>query len=227
MAKILVIDDEEEIRHVIRVGLVDHEVLTASGGVEGLLMATRNKPDLIILDVKMPGIDGFEVCRRLRADPEMAEIPVIFATLQDALPDRLEGFDAGADDYVTKPFDLTELQFRIRAVLRRLKPKSEEVTLTVGEVKLNLLSREVVTGTGGTVVLTPTEFALLEYLMRHPGVLLPTSQILEDVWDYPRGVGDPALVRMHIRNLREKLEEDPSNPQFIRTVGRQGYTIKQ
>ncbi len=225
MAKILVIDDEAEIRHVIRVGLVDHEVLTASSGVEGLLMAARNEPDLIILDVKMPGIDGYEVCRRLRADPEMAEIPVIFATLQDTLPDRLEGFDAGADDYVTKPFDLTELQFRIRAVLRRLKPKSEEVSLEIGDVRLNLLSREV-TNVKGTIVLTPTEFTLLEYLMRHPGVLLPTSQILEDVWDYPHGVGDPALVRMHIRNLREKLEEDSSKPQFIQTIGRQGYTIK-
>jgi DNA-binding response OmpR family regulator len=225
VAKILVIDDEEEMRHMIRVGLVEHEVIQASNGVEGLLKATREKPDLIILDVKMPGIDGFEVCRRLRADPEMSNIPVIFTTTQNALPSRLEGFDSGADDYVTKPFDLTELQFRIRAVLRRLAPKTEEMSLTVGDVNLNLLSREVTTSKG-TIILTPTEFSLLEYLMRHTGTLLPTSQILEDVWDYPRGVGDPALVRMHIRNLREKLEVNPSQPKFIQTIGRQGYTIK-
>ena len=225
MAKILVIDDEEEMRHMIRIGLTGHDVLQANSGMEGLLQASREKPDLIILDVKMPGIDGFEVCRRLRQDPDLADIPVIFTTSQDTLPDKWEGFEAGADDYLTKPFDLTELQFRIRAVLRRLKPPTEEMSLSVGDVKLDLLSREV-TNSRGTTILTPTEFTLLEYLMRHTDVLLPTSQILEDVWDYPRGVGDPALVRMHIRNLREKLEEDPSKPRFIQTIGRQGYTIK-
>lgn len=225
MAKILVIDDEPVMRHMLQVSLMDHEVLSAAGGIEGLLMATRNKPDLIILDVKMPGIDGYEVCRRLRVDPDLAHIPVIFATSQDDLPHKLEGFDVGADDYLTKPFDLTELQFRIRAILRRAQPQAEEITLAVGDVKLNLLSREATTPQV-TVVLTPTEFTLLEYLMRHTGVLLSTSQMLEEVWKYPPGVGDPALVRMHIRNLREKLEEDPSQPKFIQTVGRQGYTIK-
>jgi DNA-binding response OmpR family regulator len=226
VAKILVIDDEENIRHLIQVGLMDHDVIQASSGLEGLLMAQRQKPDLIILDVKMPGIDGFEVCRRLQLDEETAQIPVVFATSQDALPDRWEGFKAGADDYVIKPFDLTELQFRIKAVLRRLSPPPAEISLTVGDVTLDLLSREVKYGDSVTI-LTPTEFTLLEYLMRHAGVLLPTNRILEEVWDYPAGVGDPALVRMHIRNLREKLEVDPANPAFIQTVGRQGYTIKQ
>ena len=227
MARILVIDDEEVMRHMMQVGLVDHEVQVAPTGIDGLLMATRDKPDLILLDVNMPGIDGYEVCRRLRADDYMSDIPVIFLTSQDELSYRLEGFDAGADDYVTKPFDLTELEMRIRAVLRRLQPKAEEeVTITMGDVTLDLLSREV-SGPNGTVLLTPTEFSLLEYLMRHTDKLLPTSRILEDVWDYPSGVGDPALVRMHIRKLREKVEENPSSPKFIQTVGRQGYTIKK
>ncbi len=225
MAKILVVDDEPEMREMLRMGLIDHTVVVASDGVDALLKAARNTPDLIVLDVKMPGMDGFETCRRLRADPSLAHIPVIFATSQDTLSDKLEGYDAGADDYVIKPFDLTELQLRIRAVLRRIRPTTTEVELEVGEVKLNLLNREVTTPRN-TIVLTPTEFSLLEYMMRHPGSLLPTSKLLEDVWDYPPGVGDPALVRMHIRNLREKLEENPSKPKYIATVGRQGYTIR-
>jgi len=225
VAKILVVDDEPQMRDMIRMGLMEHEVLLASNGVDALLMAARHKPDLIVLDVKMPGMDGFETCRRLRQDSELQDIPVIFATSQDTLSDKLEGFDAGADDYVVKPFDLTELQLRIRAVLRRVKPQKTEMVLKVGEITLNLLSREA-TNAKGTVILTPTEFSLLEYMMRRPGTLLPTSQLLEEVWDYPPGVGDPALVRMHIRNLREKLEEDPSHPKIIQTVGRQGYTIR-
>ncbi|MFQ5578633.1 MAG: response regulator transcription factor [Anaerolineae bacterium] len=226
MAKILVVDDEPQMRDMIRMGLMEHEVILAGSGVDALLAAARHTPDLIVLDVKMPGMDGFETCRRLRADPELSGIPVIFATSQDTLSDKLEGFDAGADDYVIKPFDLTELQLRIRAVLRRIEPGKTEMTLQVGKIKLNLLSREV-SDERGSVVLTPTEFSLLEYMMRRRGVLLPTSQMLEEVWDYPPGVGDPALVRMHIRNLREKLEEDPSTPKIIQTVGRQGYTIRE
>ncbi len=225
MAKILVVDDEPEMRDMLRMGLIEHTVLLASNGAEGLLAAARHKPDLIVLDVKMPGMDGFETCRQLRADPDLMNVPVIFATSQDTLSDKLEGFDAGADDYVIKPFDLTELQIRIRAVLRRLQPPKPAMNLQVGNVRLNILSREV-TGPTGVVVLTPTEFSLLAHMMKHPGMLMPTSKLLEDVWDYPPGVGDPALVRMHIRNLREKLEESPSEPQFIQTIGRQGYTIR-
>ncbi len=225
MAKILVVDDEPEMREMLRMGLIEHEVVVAADGIDALLKAARHTPELIVLDVVMPGMDGFETCRRLRANPQLANIPVIFATSQDTLSDKLEGFDAGADDYVIKPFDLTELQLRIRAVLRRLSPTSQEVELNVGTMRLNLLNREISTP-DKTIVLTPTEFSLLEYMMHHPGSLLPTGKLLEDVWDYPPGVGDPALVRMHIRNLREKLEPDPSHPQHIKTIGRQGYTIQ-
>ena len=225
MAKILIIDDEAEVRTMVRLGLTEHEVLEAESGIDGLLSALRNRPELILLDVNMPGVDGYEVCRRLRADPDLATTPVIFSTFQGSLADKLEGFDAGADDYVTKPFDLEELDMRVKAVLRRVQPQTEDVTLSVANITLNLLSREV-SGPQGVTVLTPTEFTLLEYLMRHKGSLIPTSRLLEDVWEYPPGVGDPALARTHIRNLREKLEVDSSNPTFIQTVGRQGYTIK-
>ncbi len=226
MAKILVVDDEPEMREMLRMGLIEHTVAVAANGAEALEQARRFHPDLILLDVVMPGgMDGFETCRRIRIDPKLMHIPVIFSTSQNTLSDKLEGFDAGADDYIAKPFDLTELQLRIRAVLRRLNPKTQEMDIRVGLLKLNLLSREV-DSPRGTIVLTPTEFSLLEYMMRHPGMLMPTSKLLEEVWDYPPGVGDPALVRMHIRNLREKLEDDPSEPKYIQTVGRQGYTIK-
>jgi DNA-binding response OmpR family regulator len=227
VAKILIIDDEAEIRNVVRLGLTQHQVLQAENGLQGLLTAVREKPDLILLDVNMPGIDGFEVCRRLRADDDLANVPVVFTTFQNSLSARLEGFDAGADDYLVKPFDLLELEVRVRAILRRVQPVQDvpETTLKVGQLELNLLSREATTP-AGTNLLTATEFTLLKYFLTHADELLTTSRLLEDVWDYPPGVGDPALVRMHVRNLREKLELDPSNPVLLQTIGRQGYTVK-
>jgi two-component system response regulator RpaA len=226
MARILAIDDEKDIRDLIKQGLVGHVVTTAPDGPKGLEEALRSPPDLVLLDVTMPEMTGFEVCRRLRTTPSLAAIPVIFLTARGALADRLEGFDAGADDYVVKPFDLRELEVRVQAVLRRAQPHVATDVLQVGELKLDMRSREASIG-AKTSLLTPTEFTLLEYMMRRLGEVLPTHRLLEDVWDYPPGVGDPALVRMHIRNLREKLEENPSEPRWILTVGRQGYLIRK
>jgi len=226
MARILTIDDEEEIRHLIKHGLSSHEVITAADGPEGLEKARHLMPDLILLDVTMPEMSGFEVCRRLRASPDLMWVPVIFLTARDALAAKLEGFNAGADDYVIKPFDVTELEVRVEAVLRRAQPHKTVDVLRVGQLELNLRSREA-SSDAKKALLTPTEFTLLEYMMRRPGEILPTHRLLEDVWDYPSGVGDPALVRMHIRNLREKLEEDPAQPHRILTIGRQGYLIQR
>jgi two-component system alkaline phosphatase synthesis response regulator PhoP/two-component system response regulator RpaA len=226
MARILAIDDEQDIHDLIKQGLAEHEVLIASNGLEGLEKARHLVPDLVLLDVNMPEMDGFEVCRQLRANPDLAGVPVIFLTGRGELADKLEGFDAGADDYVVKPFDVVELGVRVRAVLRRAQPQQVADTLQVGGLKLNLRSREA-SSDAKTSLLTPTEFSLLEYMMRRPGEVLPTHRLLEEVWDYPPGVGDPALVRMHIRNLREKLEEDSGQPHLILTVGRQGYLIRK
>ena len=226
MARILTIDDEEEIRHLIKHGLSSHEVITAADGPEGLEKARNLMPDLILLDVTMPEMSGFEVCRRLRASPDLMWVPVIFLTARGALAAKLEGFNAGADDYVIKPFDVTELEVRVEAVLRRAQPHKTVDVLRVGQLELNLRSREA-SSDAKKALLTPTEFTLLEYMMRRPGEILPTHRLLEDVWDYPSGVGDPALVRMHIRNLREKLEEDPTRPRWILTIGRQGYLIQR
>ncbi len=225
MVRILAIDDERDVRDLIKRGLAEYDVVTASDGPEGLEEARRSTPDLILLDVTMPEMDGFEVCRRLRAIPDLGGVPVIFLTARGALTDKLEGFDAGADDYVVKPFDLQELEVRVQAVLRRARPHKVADLLQVGGLKLNLRNREA-SSDAKTSVLTPTEFSLLEYMMRRPDEILSTHHLLEKVWDYPPGVGDPALVRMHIRNLREKLEENPSQPRWIQTVGRQGYLIR-
>jgi DNA-binding response OmpR family regulator len=225
MARILAIDDEKDIRDLIKQGLVGHEVITAPDGATGLEEARRSTPDLILLDVTMPEMTGFEVCRRIRSTPELLATPVIFLTARGTLADKLEGFNAGADDYVPKPFDIRELEMRVQAVLRRARPQADVETLQVGGLQLNLRTREASSHVS-TAILTPTEFTLLSYMMRRPGEILPTNRLLEDVWDYPPGVGDPALVRMHVRNLREKLEDDPSEPSWILTVGRQGYVIR-
>ncbi len=226
MARILAIDDEEDIRFLIKQGLSSHEVITARDGPEGLEKAHRLMPDLVLLDVTMPEMLGYEVCRQLRASADLTQVPVIFLTARSALSAKLEGFDAGADDYVVKPFDVAELEVRVEAVLRRARPQETAVTLQVGKLELNLRSREA-SSDAKKALLTPTEFTLLEYMMHRPGEILSTHRLLEDVWEYPAGVGDPALVRMHIRNLREKLEEDPTQPRTILTIGRQGYLIQR
>ena len=174
----------------------------------------------------MPKMTGFEVCRQMRATPKLMAIPVIFLTARGTLDDKLEGFDAGADDYVPKPFDMRELKMRVQAVLRRAQPYAGAEMLQAAGLTLDVRAREA-SSDANTTILTPTEFSLLEYMMRRAGEILPTHRLLEEVWDYPPGVGDPALVRMHIRNLREKLEENPSQPQWILTVGRQGYIIQK
>jgi DNA-binding response OmpR family regulator len=225
MARILAIDDEEDVREIIRRGLVGHEVTTALDGPTGLEEARRSPPDLILLDVTMPKMSGFEVCRRLRSMPELMTTPVVFLTARGTLSDKLEGFDAGADDYIPKPFDMRELEMRVQAVLRRARPYPDTEVLQVGGLSLNTRTREA-SSAAGACILTPTEFSLLEYMLRRPDEILPTHRLLEEVWEYPPGVGDPALVRMHIRNLREKLEHDPSDPNLIMTVGRQGYVIR-
>lgn len=225
MALILAVDDESAVRDVIVHGLLGHEVITAEDGNHALRMARQFQPDLILLDVTMPGPDGFEVCRQLRQVPELQKIPVIFLTAKGRLPDKLKAFDAGADDYLVKPFDLMELQVRVRAVLRRTSPQVDQRELAVGDLTLDLPSRTAHVG-DRSALLTPTECSLLEYLMRRPNEVLSTARLLEEIWKYPPGVGDPALVRMHVRHLREKLETNPSQPRRIQTIGRQGYTIR-
>ncbi len=182
----------------------------------------------------MPGMTGIEVCKRLRAEPNTATLPIIFLTAKVMLDDKIEGFEAGADDYLTKPFDIQELDLRVRAVLRRAQLNKEESgqqqedgVLMAGRMTLNQHTFEVTTPEQ-TCLLTPIEFEVLRHLMLHPGEVFSSERLLQEIWGYPEGTGDPALVRMHIRNLRAKVEPpDMENPVYIRTISRHGYTIRR
>ncbi len=228
MASILVVDDNIDVANTIKRSLSNkgHIVNVVYGGVEALEAIKREQPDLIVLDVIMPHMDGIEVCRRIRQDPQVAHIPIIFLTALGRLSDKLEGFDAGADDYISKPFHFQELEVRVRALLRRSLPpaEAEPDVLVVGDLNLNRRTYEIRVGSKVSL-LTPIEFELLHYLMSHAGEVFSTERLLQDVWEYPPRTGDPALVRMHVKNIRDKIEREPSRPQYLRTVSRHGYMI--
>lgn len=225
--RVLVVDDDVEVAKSIEASLrKNYQVSVVYSGIEAIKEARRHRPDLIVLDVVMPGMDGLETCRELRVDPALASVPILFLTALGRPEDRVAGLRAGADDYLTKPFNLEELQLRIAAILRRvtqinLTPVS---TLTIKDLTLDRNSYQVTTDKK-RAKLTPVEFDLLYHLMMHPDEVFTSDRLLQEVWDYPTESGSPDLVRMHIKNLRNKIEADPSNPEFIITIPRRGYTI--
>lgn len=225
--RILAVDDERSILDVIRRRLESegYEVITARDGEEALKVALAWGPDIAILDVIMPKMDGLELCRRMREQPELAGLPVLFLTSRESVEDRIRGFEAGADDYLPKPFDLRELSLRIRALLRRVRPVPEGTdVLRVGRLALHLNTFILEAG-DRQALLTPVEFQLMRHLMMHPGVVFTSERLLKEVWGYPVGAGSTDLVRAHIRNIRAKIEPDPAEPIYIRTVSRHGYTV--
>ncbi len=228
MPSILVVDDEEPVAQTIEHALRrDYQVWVVYSAIEALKVARRINPDLIILDILMPGMDGLEACRELRRDPILKSVPILFLTALGRVEDRIEGFEAGADDYLSKPFDIRELMLRVKAILRRGTAERREVRLSrieVGGLTLDCQAYQVDAG-GPKVLLTPVEFDLLYHLMSHPNDIFSSERLLHEVWDYPSDVGSPDLVRMHIKNLRRKIEPDSSNPRFILTIPRHGYTI--
>jgi DNA-binding response OmpR family regulator len=202
----------------------------AYNGVEGLQEARRHPPDAVLLDVIMPGMDGFEVCRELRNDPILSDVPILFLTARGQVEDRIMGFRAGADDYIGKPFNVEELVWRVRAILRRRQvlahtQEEQRHAVQVGEYTLDTRSFTLTTPHGSVVMLTPVQFDLLYHLMSHPGQVFSQGRLLEEVWNYPANTGSPDLVRVHIRNLREKVEVDPANPTFIVTTQGHGYSV--
>jgi two-component system response regulator RpaA len=232
LANILVIEDDDIVARTIERSLRGEEfrVDLASSGVEGLKAARRNRPDLIILDVIMPGMDGYAVCREIRADPVLMPIPVLFLTAKIKDEDKITGFNVGADDYLCKPFNIDELILRVRAILRRTRrqtdaPPKPESAVKVGEYTLDTASFELQTPHRGKVRLTPVQYDLLYHLMSHPGQIYSPMRLLNEVWDYPTDTGSPDLVRVHVKNLRELVELDPRTPTFIRTVPGYGYTV--
>ena len=230
MQTILVIDDDELVSRTLQraLKLYDYQVMVANSGTEGLHVARRHRPDLLVLDIVMPGTDGYQVCRQVRGDPLLKDVPILFLTAKSKDEDKIEGFRAGGDDYLAKPFNMQELQLRIRAILRRAGNGSDEPlnqnVVKVGDVVLDTRSFKVTTP-AGTSLLTNVQFDLLYHLMSNAGQVFTSQQLLQDVWDYPRDTGSPELVRAHIKNLRDKIEPEPRQPIYIRTIQGHGYTF--
>jgi two-component system OmpR family response regulator len=225
--RVLVVDDEPNIAELVQVALRFHgcEVTTAATGAQAIARAESDRPDLIVLDVMLPDFDGFEVCRRLRAAGD--EVPVIFLTARDTSSDTVTGLALGGDDYVTKPFSVEALVARVRAVLRRASRSAPggvrpDEPLRAGDLELDE-SRWTIRRAGVPVELSPTEFRLLAYLMRHPGRVLTRTQILENVWGWDYA-GESQIVETYVSYLRRKL--DPLGPPLIHTQRGVGYSLR-
>jgi two-component system OmpR family response regulator len=223
--RVLVVDDEAPITELLSTALryMGYDVTTANSGSAALESASRTPPDLVVLDVMLPDIDGFEVCRRLRADGDF--VPVIFLTARDAEEDRVTGFIRGGDDYVTKPFSLEELTLRIGALLRRTRAQSDETEshrLRYRDLEMDE-DRHQVWRAGSEVRLSPTEFRLLRYLLLNAERVLSKQQILDHVWQYDFN-GDDNVVETYVSYLRRKL--DTGHEKIIRTIRGFGYTLR-
>lgn len=230
-SRLLVVDDEQAIVDFIKLGMryEGFHVDQASDGYIAIDMAQRTQPDAIILDVMMPTMDGLEVCRRLRENEATANIPILMLTAKDEVRDRVTGLEAGADDYLTKPFSFEELLARVRALLRRQQrivasggPGGR--TFEVAYLTLDEAAREVKRG-DRIVELTATEYNLLHLFMTHPRQVLDRQTILNRVWGYDF-MGETNIIEVYVRYLREKLEDDPSAPKLIQTVRGVGYVMK-
>jgi DNA-binding response OmpR family regulator len=230
MSEILVVDDDRDVAQSIELSLRrrGYRVTLAHSGVEALKTLRRYRPDIVILDILMPGMSGLEVCRHLRTDPNTVGLPIIFLTARGQEQDRIDGLRAGADDYLSKPFSLEELILRVKAVLRRAQQDSVEeqpAELVAGSLRLDCRTFEVTTEEKEGILLTPTEFDLLYYLMSNAGQVFSSERLLQEVWDFPYDTGSTDLVRAHIKNLREKIESNSRTPIYLRTIPRHGYTI--
>ncbi len=229
MALIQIVDDDVDVAKTIEINLTQngYQVQVAHNGYEALQSVNRQPPDLVLLDMAMPEMDGVETCRRLRANPTTASIPILFLTVSKDIKSKTDGFNAGADDYLVKPFDLQELNLRVKALLRRGAAKIADEPLSeiaAGDLTLNCRTFELKVK-GKKTALTPVEFELVRHMMLRVGQVLSAEHLLSQVWKYPAGTGSPELVRAHIKNLRNKVEPNPQEPIYIKTVGRFGYTI--
>ena len=224
--KILVVDDEELLVKGIRFNLQNegYNVITGSTGLEAVMLTQSERPDLVVLDVMMPEMDGLTACSKIR---EFSNIPIILLTAKVQDMDKLMGFDHGADDYLTKPFNILELKARIRALLRRSKEASSpsEAYLTIGNIKLDLHARNAYRS-DQLADLTAKEFDVIEFLMRNPNRVYSREALLDTIWAYEYR-SDIRTVDVHIRRLREKLEENPAEPKYIMTKWGVGYYFKK
>ena len=221
MSRILIVDDEPEIVRGLEDNLrfEGYQTFAATDGYQALAAAAREAPDLILLDIMMPGLSGWDVCRELRS--KGIDVPIIMLTARGEEGDRVRGLELGADDYITKPFSLRELLARVRAVLRRPGPRQKVEEFAFGDVRVRLRGRQAFRA-GREVGLTRKEFELLVYLLEHRGEVVTRERLLDEVWGYER-FPTTRTVDTHILRLRRKFESDPDRPAFILTVHGQGY----
>jgi DNA-binding response OmpR family regulator len=225
VAQILVVDGCQPIARAIGAAL-EYEGLTVDVCHDGVVadgQLSRDRPTVVLLEALLPGLTGHSICRRLRRQPEGESIGVLMVASLSGIEDKVQAFEAGCDDFLPKPFDMRELVSRVHALLRRYRG-SEEHIVRVGGLELNAKTAEAVVD-GKTKLLTPVEFELLQFLMAHPGEAFSSANLLEAVWGYPSDIGNNDLVRVHIHNLRAKLEPDPHTPSFLKTRPRHGYFI--
>ena len=223
--KILIVDDEELLVKGIRFNLQNdgYETVTGRDGLEAVALAKEENPDLIILDVMMPNMDGLTACSRIR---EFSSVPIILLTAKSDDMDKLLGFDNGADDYITKPFNILEVKARVRALLRRSQTGTQQNnTLSIGNITLELDARNAYRG-GELIDLTAREYDVIEFLMKNPNKVYSRENLLDSIWSYEYR-SDIRTVDVHVRRLREKLEEDPADPQYIMTKWGVGYYFRK
>ncbi len=226
--KVLVVDDEVHIVELIKFNLEGngYSVIEAYDGNKALELAKKEEIDIVILDLMLPGIDGIEVCRRLRKDPETEKIPIIMLTAKSEETDKVLGLEIGADDYLTKPFSVRELTARMKAVLRRSidDKKEESKIIKINDIQIDIEKHEVTKG-DTKIDLTLKEFELLRILAENRGKVLSRNMLLDEVWGYDY-FGETRTVDVHIRHLRKKIEENDKAPKYIETIRGVGYKIK-
>ncbi len=224
MARVLVVDDEEAIVRALSANLKarGYEVDLAATGEQGLDLAARRHPDAVILDLGLPGMDGLEVVRGLRG---WTRIPIIILSARGGETEKVAALDAGADDYVAKPFGMDELMARVRAALRRATPAEEQPRVETDAFRIDLAAKQVVDRDGAPVHLTPIEWGLLEILVRNPGRLVTQRHLLQEVWGPDYGE-ETNYLRVHLAHLRAKLEPEPSRPRYLITEPGMGYRFE-
>ncbi|AGL17431.1 response regulator [Actinoplanes sp. N902-109] len=221
MSRILVVDDDDQLRRALRINLSarKYDVSTAADGTSALTTAGHTPPDLALVDLGLPDMDGVDVVRGLRG---WTSIPIIILSARDDQAGKVQALDAGADDYVTKPFGLDELLARIRAALRRAAPHPEAAEITTADFTIDLGAKRLTSAAGTDIRLTPIEWRMLEALARHPDKLVAQKQLLREVWG-PQYENETGYLRVHLANLRRKLEPDPGRPRYLITEPGIGY----
>lgn len=229
MSKILVVDDDDAINELIKINLelFGYDTITAKDGIQGFTLAKQEMPDLIILDVMMPDVDGYTVAKRVRENSQTKDIPILMLTALGQIADKVKGFDIGVDDYLVKPFEMEELKVRVRALLKRSNAIPESLAtkeiLTVGDITLlpEIYSVKIV---DQVVKLTPIEFDILNLLVQNHACMVSSAKILQDIWGYAPG-DDVETIRVHIRHLRTKLKKIANGKEYIETIYGGGYRL--